>query len=804
MTKAFSAFPICVVATAALLLGPVQVNIAFGQEAQLEEIVVTARKREETIQDVPLAITAFTSEEIARRNIQEMRDIALFTPGFNFEDFGGAGGTMPVIRGTTQVASFRNTEQNVSFFFDGVYLPRSYVTDLGFANIERIEVVKGPQSARYGRNAFMGAVNYIPRKPTDDWEVKVKGVAGNFKRYDAAATVSGPIVPGVLSILVGMDYSEFDGSWENTHPYADIDFDQGTDARQGGYERGVLSGAVLFTPNEDMRIDLSYYDYNFDREHRAQNWFAELNAESQFLNCGQWNPDVRPAGTPGFGGGGQWWRLYCGELIVRNIPTDPRGYARQLNATFLRASINWRITDSIEVEYVFGQMEADSKTLGYKDSLPGCTFITPAPFPPLNGCIFESGPIGDFEVDSHEVRVSWDDGGSLRVAGGLYYTENEDFYTANFSALPPLSGVPTAPVNILDQSQFQFYAVLTRTLRTDKTVSPFIELSYSLMDGRSRIGIEARYSNSDKFEGALASGGAGGLAEFTGLTFENEFKSFTPRITWEYDLSTDRLLFISAATGVRAGGFNPSAYLEENRTFDEDQNWTYEIGMKNTFMGGQLRLNGSLFWVEWSNVQITAQDPGNPAILPLNITRNLGNVRSTGFELEGAYAFTANLTLSGSAYYGDAKYKDGTRDLRWARTPLVCDDIVCPINGDIAGNQMERQSKWQATLSAEWRDELAFGFAQEYYLRWDMAYQSKQYAEAVNLSWVPERTIVNASIGIVGDRFEAQLWARNLFDEQYVSGALVGQPNVQYNAYLGERQTYGLTITARLEDVANW
>ena len=804
MTRRFRALPICLVAATAILAGPAQVNIAFGQEAQLEEIVVTARKREETIQDVPLAITAFTSEEIAKRNIQEMRDIALFTPGFNFEDFGGAGGTMPVIRGTTQVASFRNTEQNVSFFFDGVYLPRSYVTDLGFANIERIEVVKGPQSARYGRNAFMGAVNYIPRKPTDDWEVKVKGVAGNFKRYDGAATVSGPIVPGVLSILVGMDYSEFDGSWENTHPYADIDFDQGTDARQGGYERGVLSGAVQFTPNEDMRIDLSYYDYNFDREHRAQNWFAELNAESQFLNCGQWNADVRPAGGRGFGFGGQWWRLYCGELFVRNVPTDPRGYARQLNASFLRASVNWRITDSIEVEYVFGQMEADSKTLGYKDSLPGCTFITPAPFPPLNGCIFESGPIGDFEVDSHEIRVSWDNGGSLRVAGGLYYTENEDFYTANFSALPPLSGVPTAPVDILDQSQFQFYAVLTRTLRTEKSFSPFIELSYSLMDGRSRIGIEARYSNSDKFEGALASGGAGGLAEFTGLTFENEFKSFTPRITWEYDLSADRLLFISAATGVRAGGFNPSAFLEENRTFDEDQNWTYEIGMKNTFMGGQLRLNGSLFWVEWSDVQITAQDPGNPAILPLNITRNLGNVRSTGFELEGAYAFTANLTLSGSAYYGDAKYKDGTRDLRWARTPLVCDDIVCPTNGDIAGNQMERQSKVQATLSAEWRDELAVGFAQEYYLRWDMAYQSKQYAEAVNLSWVPERTIVNASIGIVGERFEAQLWARNLFDEQYVSGALVGQPNVQYNAYLGERQTYGLTITARLEDVANW
>ena len=800
MTKRWKALPICLVGATAILFGPAQVNTAFGQEAQLEEIVVTARKREETIQDVPLAITAFTAEEIQKRNIQEMRDIALFTPGFNFEDFGGAGGTMPVIRGTTQVASFRNTEQNVSFFFDGVYLPRSYVTDLGFANIERIEVVKGPQSARYGRNAFMGAVNYIPKKPTDEWEVKAKAVAGNFKRYDGAATLSGPLVPGVMSMLVGIDYSEFDGSWENTHAYADIDFRQGTNGRQGGYQREVINGAVQFTPNEDIRVDLSYYDYDFDREHRAQNWFAELGAESELMNCGQWNADVRPAGRPGFGFGGQWWRLYCGELSVRNVPTDPRGYARQLEASFLRASISWNVTDSIEFEYVFGQMEAESKTLGYKDTLPGCTFASP----PLPGCVFESGPIGDFEVDSHEVRISYNGGGPLRVAGGLYYTKNEDFYTANFTTLPPLSGVPTGPVDILDRSAFIVYAVLTRTLRTDKTISPFVELSYSLLEGRSRFGLEARYSNSDKFEGALASGGTSGLAEFTGLTFENEFTSLTPRITWEYDLSGDRLLFVSAATGVRAGGFNPSAFLEENRTFDEDQNWTYEIGMKNTFLDGQLRLNGSLFWVEWSDVQILAQDPGNPAPLPLNITRNLGNVSSKGFELEGAYAYTANLTLSGSAYYGDAKYKDGTRDLRWARTPLVCDDIVCPINGDIGGNQMERQSKWQATLAAEWRDELAFGFAQEYYLRWDMAHQSKQYAEAVNLAWVPERTIVNASIGIVGERFEAQLWARNLFDEQYVSGALVGQPNVQYNAYLGERRTYGLTFTTRLEDVANW
>jgi len=135
----------------------------------LEEIVVTARKRDENIQDIPISITSFSASDLARKNIQEMTDISLFTPGFNFENFGGYGSTAPVIRGATQVAATGRAQQNVSFFLDGVYLPRSYVTDMGFADMERVEVVKGPQSARYGRNAFMGAVNYISKHPTEEW-----------------------------------------------------------------------------------------------------------------------------------------------------------------------------------------------------------------------------------------------------------------------------------------------------------------------------------------------------------------------------------------------------------------------------------------------------------------------------------------------------------------------------------------------------------------------------------------------------------------------------------------------------------
>jgi len=799
MNKHCKSLPACLAAAAAILFGPAPAGTAFGQEAQLEEIVVTARKREEAIQDIPLAITAFTAEEMQKRSIQEMRDIALFTPGFNFEDFGGQGGTTPVVRGATQVSILQSGEQNVSVFFDGVYVPRSYVTDRGFANMERVEVVKGPQSARYGRNAFMGAINYIPRRPGDEWDLQAQAVAGNHSRRDWAGTVSGPIVPGLVSVLAGYDYSEFDGTWKNTHPFADIDFKQGTNGRLGGHERSVASLALRVTPGDALTIDLAYYDYDFDREHRAQNFFAELGANSHLLNCGQWNPDVRPAGRPGFGYGGQWFRLYCGELWVDNIPTDPRGYARQLNAQFTRGSINWDLNDSIAVEYIYGKLEADSKTLGYKDLLPGCPFATP----PLPGCIVESGPIGDFEVDSHEIRVSWDTGGPLRAAAGYFYTKSRDFYTANFTGLWPLAAVPSEPVDILDQSAFIFYANLRRLENRNRTTSPFAEISYAFMEGRARVGLEARYSSTDKFEGNQPSPGIGGNLEFAGVVLEDEFSSFTPRITLEYDLSGEQLLFVSVAKGVKLGGFNASSVLAENRTFDEDQNWTYEIGSKNTLMDGRWRLNGSLFWIEWSDVQIRAQDPGNPDDLSLSLTANLGDVSSRGFEVETAYALSSNLTVSGSAYFGDAKYKEGTLDKRWGGLPSVCDDVVCPIDGHVGGNQMQRQSKWQGTLGAEWRDELALNFAEEYFIRFDAAYQSKQYADAMNLAWVPERAIVNASIGMTGSWYEARLWARNLFDEQYVSGATVGVPNRQYNAYLGERRTFGLTLVANFAALAD-
>jgi len=157
-----------VVAVLACAAGlPVAARAESGRP-ELEEIVVTARKREESVQDIPVVVTAFTADELARRGVSELEDVAAATPGLAFEDFSNGFSAAPVIRGLTQV-NVSSEVQNVATFVDGIYLQRNFSVDIGQADLERIEVVKGPQSALYGQNAFAGAINYVLARPGEQF-----------------------------------------------------------------------------------------------------------------------------------------------------------------------------------------------------------------------------------------------------------------------------------------------------------------------------------------------------------------------------------------------------------------------------------------------------------------------------------------------------------------------------------------------------------------------------------------------------------------------------------------------------------
>lgn len=425
---------------------------------------------------------------------------------------------------------------------------------------------------------------------------------------------------------------------------------------------------------------------------------------------------------------------------------------------------------------------------GFSDFGPTCQYFIP------NACVFSNVGISNNKTESHDVRLTFDNGSAFRASVGYLSSSDRDLTQNAFATAPVLTAVPTAPLNPAVAANYALYVVLGQTITKNKISSPFAEVNFTLMDGKLRLGAEGRYTEEKRYQQALASGGAGGVLAVTGAAFNATYHSFTPRFTADYNLTDDSLVYASAAKGVKSGGFNTTAFLPANRTYGEDTNWTYEIGTKNTF--GNFRFNADVFLVKWSNQQIPAADPGNPAVLPIVITLNLGNSTSKGVEFEGAWAATEHLTLNGAAYYGQATYDQGTFQLNFARTPAICDNVVCPTNGEISGKDTPRAPRVMATLGAEWNSALgAMGL--DYSLRGDVTWQSKAYADEMNLAWVPSRTVANASFGVSKDRYDAQLWIKNLFDEKYAGVASIQQPNVKYDSTLGERRTIGLTARVK-------
>jgi outer membrane receptor protein involved in Fe transport len=226
--------------------------------AAIQEIVVTARKVEENLQEVPLAITAFDSNSIETKGITSLADVAALTPGLSFFNAFGENLPVPVIRGIAPTDIFG--QNNAAIFVDGVYISGREGLNFSQLDIERIEVVKGPQSALYGRNAFSGAINYVTKPPSEEFEAKTVFEVGNDGKIKAQGGMSGPILGENLRGRIGLLYDDWDGSYDNAiAPQNDL----------GGYRFRSFQGALLWLPADDWEVNLSYYNSNDDIDESA-------------------------------------------------------------------------------------------------------------------------------------------------------------------------------------------------------------------------------------------------------------------------------------------------------------------------------------------------------------------------------------------------------------------------------------------------------------------------------------------------------------------------------------------------------
>jgi outer membrane receptor protein involved in Fe transport len=199
-------------AATALCLGGMDTSVAqdSASMAGLEEIIVTARKRAETLIETPVAVSVLTSEDIEAKGVRDLYDVALFTPGLTYFDAIQNQLGTPVIRGISQT-NLNSPDRNVAIFYGGVYLSNTSASNLEILDLDRIEVVKGPQSALYGRNAFNGAINFVPAAPTREFKAKITGTLGTDARREMRVMLSGPLGE-TLRGRIAASTNSFDGS----------------------------------------------------------------------------------------------------------------------------------------------------------------------------------------------------------------------------------------------------------------------------------------------------------------------------------------------------------------------------------------------------------------------------------------------------------------------------------------------------------------------------------------------------------------------------------------------------------------
>ena len=778
-----------------------------GSDARgLEEIVVTARKREESLQDVPLVVNAITAEQIARSTLQGLGDISLRTPGLNYEGYVSAGlsGGL-VLRGLTNT-QLTNRTQNVAVFFDGVYLPNQAMFDLGLADIERVEVLKGPQSALYGRNAFAGAVNYISRKPTGEWRADAAVTLGGDERRDYSVFVSGPIAGDTLLFKLAYGRTEFDGTVGNNHPNAAAGVSPGNEGNLGGYENETRSAGLTLRASEALEFNLGYFATDIVRE-PAGTWTLQGAASNLFglttfndLNC------LPRTIAPGVTRNTAW----CGELPYERpqaagdtrlpgVVTDPRQLGLNGSSKVITATATWDINDSLELFYEYGKAEYEGFGGGPNDRDPvrgsNVQFLIASPVPVFRNVV-DSRPNGNLEATSHELRLQSAAESPLSWLIGAYQSEVSE-YTTGISIYVPVLGTASIANDIkgsnLSASRFE-----------DEIKAIYGSIDYRFNDSWS-IAAEARHNDEDKAIFRLTTS-TGAAVVNTPASPQNTFQSkgfqgTTWRGTLSWQPAESVLAYLSAAKGEKAGGFNTARNPDLQGSFNPETNTTIELGLKSEWFDRRLRLNGAIYTIDWKDIQGAAPQRG-PGVVPTdaNVTENRGGAESTGIEIELGYVFNENFSATLAAAYNDPKYKDAT----FLASSVFCDGVRCTngsiVNGvgnnNINGNTLERQSKQSASLLLTYEDQIGSDF--NLYANADFNYQSKQFLEALNLGNTGDRFLTNAKIGIANDHWDVSLWAKNLFDEKYISNSFVIFFANSYVAGLGEGQQYGLTVKYRL------
>ncbi len=779
------------------------------------EILVTARKKAEALQDVPLSITAFNEQAIREAGFSDLADISLQTPGFQFNAQGGQEpgryNTQLRFRGMN-TSQFSPSFATGALFIDGVYVLNGG-TSVSLLDVERVEVIRGPQSAQFGRNTFGGAVNFITRKPSlTEAGATIDLLGSSRSRFDIQALVEAPIIRDVLSASIGGRFYSKRGEWVAT--------DGG---RLGNEQTTSVSGVVNFEPTSNFSVRARGY-YSQDRDGAPAGGFIDGDINDSCTG----KTITTPAGDTA-----NPRRYVCGALPAYELVNTLTGQALFSSNTnilvpVLQGGVN--VPASYATDFFASQPQpggipgitniglrrntlrlsaiANFNSNGWNADLvlglnrQRANWIRDADVTDTFGSV--SNDPQKIDDRSVEFRISSPVSAPIRAMVGVNYY-SQDFIAAGDGGAVTLYCVVTSDQTSFSNCQFPFRSASNFGNSDEaRVLGLFGSLEWDINDQITLSG-EGRWQRDRLTKGGTVTAGGVGASAVTQV-----YQRFLPRAILRWEPSDNTTLYASYALGAIPGDINASyirADARERAQYEaqfpglnvstgQELLKAFEIGWKQRTSDNRLHFAISAYHYDWSNVKgrVTASinqtcrtagagvlgcDPAvNPtaAIGQPETVRNAGGLlvpflrgnnvlvtgdaRIYGGEIEAGAKLTDDISLDANVAWAHGRYKN------------YLFNFVAAIAGftQMRGNAIPRFPEWSGNLSLGWRHEFSdklTGFA-----RADAIYFGKAFVDESNLAYAQAYTLVNLRGGVDLDPVRIELFVNNLFDEdRYAAGS---------------------------------
>jgi len=592
---------------------------ALGQEAtagaeqdSLDTIVVTARRTAENLQSVPIAVTVVSGDELAKRQILDVKGLEMVTPNLIITPNPvSANGANIFIRGIGTADFDRTFSPAVQIVLDGVIFGSSVAGQLlNLVDVERVEVLRGPQGTLFGANAIGGVINITRPKPKDELGGNAQVTVGKYGEFNARGSITGPIAPGKLDARISVNRVSNDGQFIN----------QFNGKKRGFADMWLVSPSLRFTPSEDVEVLL-----NYDYLKNNSDWGVLFNrsGRNDLMCLGILLTDVPRCENPN-------------QDLRRPSQDTPTSLKTTTHMVSLTTSIK---AGDFDITAITGfNLFKEDKITDF-DGVPFPTFAS-------------RQPVTERQF-MQEFRANWKVNDRLTVLGGLFgqFVDYKD--GANSLFVFELLGFPKDTVEVVDRQQKTY------------SFGSYLSGNYMLTD-QLRLNLGGRYTYEYKdfiYRNGFNTVGGGFYPNAPG--FDNEaagtkgWSQFTPRAAIDYSPRDGVLTYLSWSQGFKSGGFNGRGNSTDTiGPYDPELVNTYEVGIKSEWLDRKLRFNLAGFLTDYSDKQeeVIRRNPQTGATI--TTVTNAASVRYWGMETEVTAIPARGLTLSGTAAYLNARYRD--------------------------------------------------------------------------------------------------------------------------------------------------